>query len=131
MVVRSSTERHGLRPGAEGLVWSDMFDPHHNAHDNYYLVHGTLADSWNGLNSSVGIVNWDGGKAKSSLALFAGRSQHHIIAGYYDDDVARNVDRWKQAASGVKGVNGFMYTTWRQNYDTLEAFANRVREGSR
>jgi hypothetical protein len=93
---------------------------------NIYLVHGSLADSWNGLDSSAGIVNRSGGKAKSSLAFFVDRSQHHIIAGYYDDDVARNADRWKQAASGIKGVNDFMYMTWRQNYDALEAFANRV-----
>lgn len=123
MVVGSSTKRHGLRPNAEGLVWSDMFDLHHNAHDNYHFVHGSLADSRKGLDSSVGIVNWSGGKTKSALTRFADRSQHQIIAGYYDDGVSRNVDRWKQAARRTKGVNDFMSTTWRQNSDTLEAFA--------
>ncbi len=130
--VRRCTQLiHEIRPDAQVLVWSDMFDPHHNAHDNYYLVQGTLADSWKGLDSSVGIVNWNGGKARPSLAFFADRGHRQIIAGYYDGDVAKNVDQWNRSADGIKGVNGFMYTTWRKNYDALEAFANRVREDVR
>ena len=35
--------------GARSSVWSDMFDPNHNAVDDYYLVNGTLAGSWEGL----------------------------------------------------------------------------------
>ena len=38
-------------------VWSDMFDSAHNAHDNYYLVNGTLADSWKGLDKDVVIAS--------------------------------------------------------------------------
>ena len=41
-----------VNPKAEILVWSDMFDPHHNARANYYLVNGTLANSWEGLDKS-------------------------------------------------------------------------------
>jgi len=29
-------------------VWSDMFDPLHNAVDHYYAVKGSLKDSWKG-----------------------------------------------------------------------------------
>jgi hypothetical protein len=118
---------HEIRPDAEVFVWSDMFDPNHNAHNNYYLVHGTLAESWAGLDIAVGIINWNGGKAKPSLNFFADRGHQQIIAGYYDDDVVRNVQQWKHAASGIKNVKGFMYTTWQQNYDALEAFARQVR----
>ena len=28
-------------------VWSDMLDPKHNAHGNYYLVEGHYTGSWN------------------------------------------------------------------------------------
>ena len=122
---------HDVHPGAQVLVWSDMFDPHHNAHDNYYLVRGTLAESWLGLAPSVGIMNWNGGKSKQSLAFFAERGHQQIIAGYYDGDVAGNIRKWRAATEGVKGVNGFMYTTWRNNYDALEEFARRLRESSR
>src|SRR5947208_12534365 len=31
-----------VNPGGRIYVWSDMFDPHHNAHKDYYLVHGDL-----------------------------------------------------------------------------------------
>ncbi len=114
---------HEINPHAGILVWSDMFDPHHNAHDNYYLVRGTLAQSWMGLEKSVTIINWNSGHAKESLAFFADRGHRQIIAGYYDENAAENRQRWQQAARGVQAVEGFMYTTWRQNYDQLEAFA--------
>ena len=38
-----------VNPRARIFVWSDMFDPHHNAVDQYYLVNGTLKGSWEGL----------------------------------------------------------------------------------
>lgn len=111
------------------LVWSDMFDPHHNAVDHYYLVGSTLAGSWQGLDKSVTIMNWNGGKPGESLRFFAERGHGQIIAGYYDSDaVEREVDRWLSAASGVKGAEGIMYTTWRNDYRHLERFADAVRE---
>ncbi len=125
---------HDIRPDAEVLVWSDMFDPHRNARDNYYLVHGTLAGSWEGLDKSVGIINWNGGNAKKSLTLLADQGHPQIIAGYYDDKVAKNVGQWKQATSRIRNVEGFMYTTWQQNYDALEAyppFQSEATSGSR
>ena len=30
---------HRVNPRAGLCIWSDMFDPHHNAVDNFYLVH--------------------------------------------------------------------------------------------
>src|SRR5262249_10240432 len=38
-----------VNPGGEIYVWSDMFDPNHNAHKDYYLVRGDLSGSWEGL----------------------------------------------------------------------------------
>ncbi len=115
-----------VNPKAKVLVWSDMFDPFHNARDNYYLVRGTLNGSWKGLDSSVGIVNWNGGKAGASLKWFSDKGHEQIIAGYYDKDVTANFQRWHQAAANVDRVTGYMYTTWRQKYDDLEAFAKLV-----
>jgi hypothetical protein len=112
---------------AEILVWSDMFDPHHNARDNYYLVRGSLAGSWEGLDANVVIGNWNGNKPRDSLNWFSRRRHPQIIAGYYDGDVRANLKRWHEAADGVNGVVGFMYTTWRNRYDDMEAFAEIVR----
>lgn len=116
-----------VSPPAEVLVWSDMFDPHHNARDNYYLVRGTLKESWRGLDPAVAIVNWNGGRARESLQFFSARGHRQIIAGYYDGDVRGNFQRWRDASGGVDGIRGWMYTTWRRNYRGLEAFAELAR----
>ncbi len=42
-----------VNPGGRIYVWSDMFDPNHNAHANYYLVRGNLTNSWQGLDSDI------------------------------------------------------------------------------
>jgi len=112
-------------PKAKVYVWSDMFDPNHNAIDNYYLVNGTLAGSWNGLDKKVGIFNWNFDQRQKSLAFFAARGQEQVLAGYYDDRPAQIRD-WLDAAKGVPNVSGVMYTTWSQHYDDLEAFAQQA-----
>jgi hypothetical protein len=100
-----------------------MFDPTHNAHDNYYLVNGTLAGSWEGLPADALVVNWNSGaKARESMEFFSKRGNRQILAGYYDAPPERIKD-WLKQAEGVKGVCGVMYTTWQNNFSDLEAFA--------
>jgi hypothetical protein len=112
-------------------VWSDMFDPTHNAREKgrYYLVNGDgpWYGSWKGLPKDVIVVNWHGfaqGRAQS-LEHFAKLGNRQILAGYYDADVSR-IDDWLRDAAKVQGVEGVMYTTWRNNYDDLEKFAAEV-----
>ena len=112
-------------PGGRILVWNDMFDPFHNAVKEYYLVNGSFEGSWDGLTPGVEIMNWNFGKRDESLAFFASRGHPQIIAGYYDNDVAE-VAAWLTSAAKVKGVRGFMYTTWRQDYSQLEAVAKTL-----
>lgn len=111
-----------IQKGSEIYVWSDMFDPFHNAVDNYYLTNGTLAKSWEGLSKDAIVVNWNSGKAKDSLSFFAHRGNRQILAGYYDSPT-ENFKPWLAEAAKVQGVVGVMYTTWVGNYDDLEAFA--------
>ena len=119
---------HETAPDAEVVDWSDMFDPYHNAVDKYYLVGSTLAKSWEGLDKSVIVANWNSGKASESLKFFDGRGHRQVIAGYYDaDDVNAEVAHWAEAARGVGGVRGYMYTTWRNDYKDLEKYAEAVR----
>jgi hypothetical protein len=115
-----------INPKARVVVWSDMFDPNHNAVERYYLVNGTLAESWKGLPSNVIIANWNGGKAAASLKFFADRGHPQVIAGYYDGDLS-NFKKWDAAAKGVPNVIGFMYTTWQHKYDHLEAYGKVLR----
>lgn len=114
-----------VNPGGRIYVWSDMFDPNHNARDDYYLVRGNLAGSWEGLDPDVVIVPWYFEKRRESLAWFAGRGHRQVIAGYYDHD-PEQVRDWLEAAKMVKGVDGVMYTTWRHAYGDLERFARLI-----
>jgi hypothetical protein len=119
-----------LNPKARVVVWSDMFDPQHNAVDNYYLVNGSLKGSWEGLARDVIIANWNGGKARESLGFFADRGHRQIIAGYYDGDDLANFQQWDVAARNVPGVFGFMYTTWQGKYGLMERYGEVMRLGS-
>jgi hypothetical protein len=114
-----------ISPHARIVVWSDMFDPNHNAVDNYYLVNGSWKGSWEGLPKDVIIANWNGGKATASLKFFADRGHPQVIAGYYDGDLS-NFTNWDAAAKGVPGVRGFMYTTWAHNFELLEAYGKVI-----
>jgi hypothetical protein len=125
-VRRCTAILNQINPRAGVVVWSDMFDPNHNAVKDYYLVNGTLAGSWQGLAPQVILANWNGGKAEASLRFFADRGHRQVIAGYYDSGID-NFRKWDQAARGVKGVDGFMYTTWRANYSDLDAFGKAMR----
>ncbi len=109
------------QPTATVFVWSDMFDPYHNAVSNYYLANGTVEGSWNGLTPDTVIVNWNYGQRLQSMPWFTQLGNQQILAGYYDGspDTIRN---WLNDAVG-QSVVGVMYTTWAGNYADLEAFA--------
>ena len=115
-----------VNPGGRVYVWSDMFDPNHNARKDYYLVRGDLAGSWEGLDKEVIMVAWNFEKRAESLRWFAERGHRQLIAGYYDH-TPEQIVAWLQASRGIEGVMGVMYTTWRQNYDDLERFARAAR----
>lgn len=111
-----------INPQAKLCIWSDMFDPHHNAVNDFYLVNGDLKGSWEGLPGDMLIVNWNSGKPDKSLPFFAGRGHSQVLAGYYDGP-PDSIRKWQAAGNGLKGVNGAMYTTWQSNFSDLEKFA--------
>ncbi len=115
-----------LNPHGEIYVWSDMFDPRHNAVKNYYLVKGDIAGSWEGLDPSVNIANWNFDHRDESLKFFADRGHRQLIAGYYDSP-PENIKPWLDSAAKVKGTQAVMYTTWGGNYGDLEKFAEIVK----
>jgi hypothetical protein len=112
-------------PDVRIYVWSDMFDPHHNARKNYYLVRGDLAGSWEGLDRGVTVVNWNFEKRRESLKWFGDRGHSQLIAGYYDAGPDQ-VRAWLESARGTPGLLGVMYTTWQNRYDDLEAFGKAI-----
>jgi hypothetical protein len=119
-----------LNPASTIYVWNDMFDPNHNAVNNYYLVEGDLTGSWTGLPSDVVIMNWNLGQLKTSATWFATPPNAHrqIVAGYYDsgNGTAAASTELPQVA-GVPGILGMMYTTWADDYTQLANFANAAR----
>jgi hypothetical protein len=116
-----------LRPDAEIWVWSDMFDPMHNAVDHYYAVNGTLAGSWKGLDKGIGMVNWHGGLKGKNCQFFADLGLRQILSGYYDsDEDGSAIAQWLQNAAGVPGVVGAMYTTWEDKYGAMDAWAAKA-----
>ena len=119
----------GINPQARLCFWSDMFDPHHNAVKDFYLVNGDLAGSWEGLPRDAIIVNWNSGKPRESLPFFAGRGHTQVLAGYYDGR-PDSIRGWLDAGQGLPGIDGAMYTTWRSDFEQLEAFAESAWGGS-
>jgi hypothetical protein len=126
-----------VRPGAEVLVWHDMFDPGHNAHDHYYLVEGTLEGSWEGLDKDIIIVNWSYGKRESSMKFFAKRGHRQISSAYVDYidrmgmDYKKWVSDWLATMDSHPRVLGIMYNTERNRYSELDTFSRTVREHSK
>jgi hypothetical protein len=120
-------------PGKPIYVWSDMFDPNHNAQKTgpYYLVkgNGPWYGSWKGLDKDVVIINWNSDPAKraESMRHFAGLGQRQILAGYYDGPVD-SIRGWLRDGRQVQGITGAMYTTWRQQYRDVEAFASQLKQ---
>jgi hypothetical protein len=125
-VNHCSEQLFAKAPNARVAVWSDMFDPHHNAVDQYYLVNGSLRESH--APSNVRIMNWNFGKREGSLNHFAKRGHSQVLAGYYDSD-PKQIQQWLETVVelNIPNVQGVMYTTWRRNYSDLEEFANLVK----
>jgi hypothetical protein len=105
-------------------VWSDMFDPNHNARGDYYLVNNSFAGSWKGLDPDVTVMKWgEPGKAEQSLAFFSRLVKRIMIAGFYDEDATANRAAWAGALETAQHIDGVMYTTWTGDYSKLEEFA--------
>jgi hypothetical protein len=116
-----------VNPGGKIYVWSDMFDPNHNARKDYYLVRGDLAGAWEGLDKDVIVTPWYFDKREATLKWFADRGHKQVIAGYYDYRPEQIRD-WLTAARFTPGVLGVIYTTWQNKYEDLEAFGRAVSE---
>ncbi|MCA1595887.1 MAG: hypothetical protein LC772_05635, partial [Chloroflexi bacterium] len=120
-----------IRPDAEIWVWSDMFDPYHNAVDHFFAVNGPLAGSWKGLDKGIGIVNWNGGGLAKDCAFFASLGLKEILSGYYDgDEDGSGIANWLAVTRNIPGIVGAMYTTWEDQYNPMDVWAKKAWNGS-
>jgi hypothetical protein len=109
-------------PGLQVYVWSDMLDPNHNAHGNYYLVEGDYTGSWKYVPKDLVIAVWGGEPRPKSLQFFSDEGFQTLVACYYDADDLREVKGWIELGSQMKGVRGYMYTPWLKKYSLLPEF---------
>lgn len=109
-------------PGAQVYVWSDMLDPNHNAHGDYYLVEGDFTGSWNHVPRDLVVAVWGGEPRPKSLEFFARQGFPTLVACYYDADDLKSTQGWLEAARPRPNVRGFMYTPWQKKYGLLRDF---------
>jgi Carbohydrate binding domain len=115
-------------PSLEVYVWSDMLDPNHNAHGNYFLVDGDFTGSWEHVPKNLIMAVWGGAPREASLKFFADRGSRTLIACYYDANDLKEVDGWLKLAGQTRKLRGFMYTPWQKKYDLLPAFGDLLRK---
>jgi hypothetical protein len=128
-VTRQHRMIRDLNPQAEIFVWSDMFDPHHNAGQEnkwYYLTEGSFADSWKFIPKDLNIVCWYFEKREASLQHFSGLGFKTMAGAYYDADNLDNPKAWLKSLDATPGAVGMLYTTWLDKYDLLGPFGDLV-----
>ena len=111
-------------PDASIVVWSDMFDPNHNANkrDYYYLVDEDFYGAWDYIPDDLTMLCWYGERAEKSLSHFDSLGIKCIAAAYYDRDDLSNVEHWLDAMEKYDNAAGIMYTTWLEKFDLLDDF---------
>ena len=115
-----------FNPGAQIYIWSDMLDPHHNAHGDYYLVQGSFAESWKHVPKDLIMAVWGGEPREKSLRFFEQEGFPTLIACYYDADDLKDVKGWLDLVREPTQVRGFMYTPWLKKYGLLPAFGQLI-----
>ena len=113
-------------PNAEIYIWSDMLDPNHNAHGNYYLVSGDFTGSWLHVPKNLVMAVWGGAPREKSLRFFGQQGFRSLVACYYDANDLNEVKAWLQLARQTPGVRGFMYTPWQKKYELLPQFGDLI-----
>jgi hypothetical protein len=130
-ITRQAQAIRKYAPGAQVYVWSDMLDPNHNAHGNYYLAEGDFTGSWKYVPKDLVMAVWGGEPREKSLRFFAQEGFQSLVACYYDADSLDEVKGWLQLARQVPNVRGFMYTPWQKKYALLPAFGDLLQGASR
>ena len=116
-----------VAPGAQIYVWSDMFDPHHNATAVHHTLNGTAEGSWVTLPASTIVLNWNHRSPSKSVTWFKSLGMEQVSAGYYDRDPLPSLE-WIIDAQTAQpdALTGFMYTTWVNGYGRMDDFAKLI-----
>ncbi|MDD5521175.1 MAG: hypothetical protein PHI84_10190 [Kiritimatiellae bacterium] len=120
-----------VKPAAKVYIWSDMLDPNHNAHGNYYLVDGDFTNSWNHVPKDLIICCWYFKMREPSMQFFSGLGFETLAGAYYDGDTMDNINGWIKTVNETPKCQGIMYTTWQNKYKLLPDFGDAVVKESR
>jgi len=115
-------------PGTQVYVWSDMFDPKHNAKPDYYLVKGDFTGSWNYLPKDIIIAVWGGEPRVENMRFFSEHGFETLAACYYDADDLKDVKAWLDLVRKTPKARGLMYTPWERKYSLLPAFGDLLQD---
>jgi len=115
-----------VNPKVDVWVWSDMLDPNHNAHGNYYLVQGDYTGSWNHIPKEMGIMTWYYERRALSLSFFSKLGFRTLGGAYYDGDTLDNPRGWLEELEKTPNAQGICYTTWQNKYALLGDFGKLV-----
>ena len=126
----SVTRQHNMIRAANSqaqiYVWSDMFDPNHNARAKYYLINGSFEGTWNYIPKDLIMACWNMDERDPCLGFFSKLGHHTLAAAYYDADDLQNSKDWLGSLDRTPGATGIMYTTWENKYGLLGAFGDLV-----
>jgi hypothetical protein len=125
-ITRQRAIFKAIDPSIEVLIWSDMLDPAHNAHDNYYGVVGDFTDSWKYVPQDLTMVCWYYDIRNESLRFFSSHGFRTLGAAYYDADDLTNPRQWLVSLRKTPHAQGIMYTTWERKYSLLGEFGDLV-----
>lgn len=118
-----------VHPGAEVIVWGDMFNPWANAVKRYSMTRGSFEGSLALIPKDVVIADWNGETWDRALGFYEKNGFSVLCCTYYDtatleEKAYKEID----LAAGRGNVRGFMYTTWMDKYGFLADFWRRVDE---
>lgn len=116
-----------VHPGAEVYIWSDMLDPQHNCHADYYACDGDFTGVWNHIPKQLIISCWYFKIREESMKFFSDKGFRTQAASYYDKDDEPNWHGWLETCGRTTGCTGIMYTTWQKKYDLLVPFAQALK----
>ncbi len=126
-ITRQTEIIRAAKPGVKVYIWSDMLDPNHNAHGNYYLVDGDYAGSWEHIPKDIVICCWYFTKRAESMRFFSGLGFETLAGAYYDGDDLENIKGWLETVNQTPKCRGIMYTSWRNKYQLLPAFGDLLK----
>ena len=116
-----------VSPNARICIWSDMFNPYHNAKDRYFCCQGSFKGVWRLIPHDITIVDWYGPKYPQSLPFWREEGFGVIAATYYDAPMEKRAIPDISFAAKQPNVHGAIYTTWRGDYTRLGAFADLLK----